>query len=68
MHYLLLKSVRAYQLFLSPWFAGSCRFYPSCSEYFRLVLQRDPWWKALLLMLKRLLKCHQGHPGGVDLP
>jgi putative membrane protein insertion efficiency factor len=30
---LLLWLIKGYQLCLSPFFGGRCRFYPSCSEY-----------------------------------
>src|SRR5262249_29776612 len=29
----LLLFVRFYQIFLSPFFGGACKFYPSCSRY-----------------------------------
>ena len=31
--WIALKVLRAYKLLISPYFAGSCRFLPSCAEY-----------------------------------
>ena len=30
---LLLALLRAYRYLLSPWVGGSCRYWPTCSEY-----------------------------------
>jgi putative membrane protein insertion efficiency factor len=43
-----------------------CRFYPSCSSYASLSIQRFGIWKGSLLAVRRLLKCHPFHPGGYD--
>jgi putative component of membrane protein insertase Oxa1/YidC/SpoIIIJ protein YidD len=32
------------------------------------VFQQQPFIKALVLSIKRLLKCHPWHPGGFDYP
>lgn len=61
-----LTLIRAYQYALSPVLGPSCRFYPSCSEYAHEAVMRHGPFKGLLLALKRLLRCHPFHPGGVD--
>ena len=60
--------VHAHRLLLSPWLGRRCRFHPSCSEYALEVLQRQGPIQGAWLALRRLLKCHPFHPGGVDLP
>jgi len=45
---------------------GACRFYPSCSEYAYEAVKRHGAIKGGILALKRILKCHPFHPGGVD--
>lgn len=60
--------IRAYQLTLSPYLGHRCRFYPSCSQYAMAVLELHGPGKGAWLALRRLLKCHPFHPGGIDLP
>ncbi len=58
--------IRAYQVTLSPFLGPACRFYPSCSEYaYQAVVRHGPL-KGLFLAVKRILRCHPFHPGGVD--
>jgi uncharacterized protein len=57
---------RAYQLILSPWLPRSCRFTPSCSQYFLDSLDKDPFLKASFKTTVRICKCHPFHPGGHD--
>ena len=58
--------VRAYQLIISPYLGSNCRFHPTCSNYAIQCFQEFPVHKALYMTVKRLLKCHPFHPGGVD--
>ncbi|HSQ86483.1 MAG TPA: membrane protein insertion efficiency factor YidD [Desulfobacterales bacterium] len=58
--------IRAYQFILSPILAPACRFYPTCSEYAYQSILRYGLLKGFLLALKRILKCHPFHPGGID--
>ena len=62
----LVFFVRVYQYMLSPFLGPSCRFYPSCSEYTRQAIQRHGPLSGLILAVKRILRCHPFHPGGVD--
>ncbi len=70
---ILLKAlVRFYQLFLSPFknylLGGQahCRFYPSCSDYAMECLKKHHIGWSCYLIIKRILKCHPWHPGGID--
>jgi hypothetical protein len=63
---LFTASIRLYQYTLSPLLGSSCRFYPSCSEYAYQAIMRHGPLRGLLLALKRILRCHPFHPGGVD--
>jgi putative membrane protein insertion efficiency factor len=58
--------IRAYQYTLSPLLGPACRFYPSCSEYAYQAIMRYGPLKGLFLAIKRILRCHPYHPGGVD--
>ena len=65
---LLVKSIKFYQIFISPFLGKHCRFYPSCSEYCCLAIQKygilRGCWKGIL----RILRCSPWNRGGVDLP
>jgi hypothetical protein len=62
----LLSFIKVYQITLSPFLGPACRFYPSCSEYaFQAILRHGPVTGSLLAV-KRILRCHPFHPGGVD--
>lgn len=63
---ILIGIIRFYQKFISPLFPRSCRFYPTCSEYSVLALQKHGFFKGGYLMIKRIFKCHPFHPGGYD--
>ncbi len=58
--------IRAYQWFIRPILAPSCRFYPSCSAYAHEAVITFGPLRGLKLTIKRLLKCHPWHPGGYD--
>ena len=62
----LILLVKGYQLFISPMFPPSCRFYPSCSAYAVTALERFGPLKGTWLIVRRLLRCHPWNPGGVD--
>ena len=67
----LVALVRIYQWLLSPLLAAlgaRCRFSPSCSEYAVESLRRHGALRGGARATRRLLRCHPGHPGGVDLP
>ena len=63
---LLIWLMRCYQKYISPLKAPSCRFYPTCSEYFIQALQKYGLAKGCLKAGIRILKCHPFHPGGHD--
>ena len=53
-----LVALRSYKLYISPWFAGSCRFEPTCSAYAYQAIERFGVRRGLWMGLKRLLRCH----------
>ncbi len=64
---MLIGLIRLYQMTLSRLLGNCCRFYPSCSTYAIEALQRHGLLKGMWLSVKRIVKCHPLHPGGVDL-
>lgn len=61
-----LAFIRFYQVVISPIKPPTCRFYPTCSHYGFEAVQRFGAIKGGWLTLKRILKCHPFHPGGID--
>ena len=66
MKQVLLVLIKCYQLCLSPFFGGQCRFYPSCSAYAAEAIDTHGALRGSWLAIRRLLRCHPWHPGGVD--
>lgn len=62
---LLIYVVRFYQLVISPLYAPTCRFTPTCSSYAIQALKKHGPFKGLFLTLKRIGSCHpwgrEGH-------
>ena len=55
-----------YQRNISAYTPPACRFYPTCSQYACEAIERFGALTGGWLALRRLLKCHPLHPGGVD--
>ncbi len=66
MRAILIILIRGYQLLLSPLLGNHCRFYPSCSQYAREAIERHGALRGGWLAIRRVLRCHPWHPGGVD--
>jgi uncharacterized protein len=62
----LLFFVRLYQVFLSPFLGGACKFYPSCSNYAQEAIARHGARRGMILALKRLGRCRPFTEGGFD--
>ena len=55
-----------YRKFLSPLKPPCCRYYPTCSTYARIAVQRFGIVKGGLLALWRVLRCNPYSKGGID--
>ncbi len=62
----VLAALRLYKLLLSPLFAGSCRFVPSCSDYATEAVIRYGVVKGSWLTVRRLGRCHPFGSSGYD--
>ena len=65
---LAIKLLRFYQRRISPLKKPCCRFYPSCSEYAVLAIQKYGVCRGSIKALWRILRCNPWNPGGVDYP
>jgi putative membrane protein insertion efficiency factor len=59
-------AIRLYQRVISPWTPPSCRYYPSCSQYALVAIQRHGLLRGGWLAVRRLARCHPWAKGGVD--
>ena len=64
---LAMLLIRGYQLTFAAVLGGQCRFYPTCSAYCSQAIEAHGLGHGLMLSVRRVLKCHPFHPGGVDL-
>tara|TARA_B100000965_G_scaffold115102_1_gene94947 strand:+ start:135 stop:374 length:240 start_codon:yes stop_codon:yes gene_type:complete len=64
--FIFVGLIAFYQKWLSPLFAPSCRFIPSCSAYGIEAINKHGPWRGGWLTLKRLSKCHPFTPCGCD--
>jgi uncharacterized protein len=62
----LLALLTGYKILLSPLFAGSCRYLPSCSDYAREAVIRHGAFKGAWLAARRLSRCHPLGSSGLD--
>ena len=63
---LLIKFISLYQLALSPFIGGQCRFHPTCSQYTKEAIETHGSMKGSFLGARRISKCHPWHQGGYD--
>jgi len=64
----LLKLLWLYQKFFTLIGFGSCRYYPSCSEYARLNFENNSISSAFYHSFTRILRCNQFFEGGIEYP
>jgi putative membrane protein insertion efficiency factor len=63
---IVLHLIRAYQLVLSPWLGGHCRYVPTCSQYAREAVERFGSVHGTWLTLRRIGRCRPGGGSGYD--
>lgn len=63
---LTLVLVRGYQLLLSPFSGGACRFSPSCSAYAIEAIETHGVVRGVSLAVRRIARCHPLSRPGLD--
>jgi hypothetical protein len=58
--------IRLYQLIHPYFFHGSCRYYPTCSQYAIEAIQTHGLLKGFYLAVFRILRCNPFSRGGYD--
>lgn len=62
----LLAAIRIYQLTLSGWLGGQCRFSPTCSRYAEEAIRSLGATRGVFLATRRVLRCNPFGRGGLD--
>ena len=68
MRNLFIKLIKIYQRYITVLSFGSCRYYPSCSEYAKQQFSQNNLLVALYQSTLRILRCNQLFDGGIDYP
>lgn len=63
---LIIFLIRVYQVMLSPFLGGACRFQPTCSAYAIEAVATHGAWRGSLLAARRLSRCHPLGRAGFD--
>ena len=64
--HILIKFIKIYKYFISPFIGPSCRYLPTCSEYSIEALKTYGFSKGLILSFKRIMSCHPWGNSGFD--
>ena len=64
--WLLLGLIRLYQLTLSGWLGGQCRFYPTCSHYADAAIREHGAIRGSVMSIWRIARCNPYSAGGID--
>ena len=66
MKWLLIGLVRFYQVTLSRFIGGQCRFMPTCSQYAIDAINKYGAWRGGWKATKRICRCHPWGGSGYD--
>jgi putative membrane protein insertion efficiency factor len=62
----MVMLIRFYQQAISPYLRPSCRYTPSCSQYYIDAVKKYGPFKGSYLGIKRILRCHPWGGHGYD--
>jgi len=65
---LAIYLIKLWQRFISPLYPPSCRYYPTCSNYAIMAIEKYGLFKGSLKAFLRILRCNPFFKGGVDYP
>lgn len=66
MKYFLIKFIDFYQKRISVFLKPSCVFFPSCSEYTKVAVNKYGALKGARLGFTRILRCHPWQKNHID--
>lgn len=62
---ILIIPIKIYQKWISPSFPPRCKYYPSCSEYALVAIEKHGL-RGVVMSLWRLIRCNPWSDGGID--
>ena len=62
---IIVRLIKIYRK-LSNYIPKKCRYYPTCSEYAIMAIEKHGTIYGIIITIKRLLKCNQFFEGGYD--
>jgi len=62
----VISILRFYKKFISPALPESCRFYPTCSEYAVIAVEKYGVLKGSIKSIYRIMRCNPFNKGGYD--
>lgn len=65
---LFISFIKFYRKYISPMKKPCCRFYPTCSEYAVLAIEKYGALRGTAKSAGRILRCNPLFKGGIDLP
>lgn len=65
---IIIGFIKSYKVLLSPILPSSCKFYPTCSDYMILSIEKYGVLKGLLKGIWRIIRCNPISKGGIDYP
>ena len=65
---LAVAAIRLYQITLSGWLGGQCRFHPTCSSYALSAIRARGAIVGSAFAIWRILRCNPFGAGGMDPP
>jgi putative membrane protein insertion efficiency factor len=66
MKWLMIGAIDVYRRWVSPMLPPSCRYYPTCSEYAKISLEKHGVFKGSALAAWRILRCNPFSTSGYD--
>jgi len=55
---IVIYIIRLYQSFLSPRIGNTCKYYPTCSEYAIIAIDKYGIIKGTIMAIYRILRCN----------
>ncbi|MBN1898238.1 MAG: membrane protein insertion efficiency factor YidD [Spirochaetes bacterium] len=66
--WVLVKSIRWFQIFISPQDGPNCRYTPTCSQYGLICVQEYGAIMGMIMAVDRYMRCNPFGAWGKDLP